>query len=331
MKGLCNLGATCYINTTIQCLFSVSKFRNFIIEYQHDSEFLVALKQLFHQLSDGKSNPQFIIPRELLKVLVATMGKIINLHEQNDINEFYSIFIDKLNSSISQKVTSKKELPQPNNSNAYDKLKARVDKAWFNSHCNEMSPLVDLIYGQTISQIVCGQCQKVHHNYEAFTCIHLGIPKTTSDYVDLKDCMIDHFKDHMINCDKDNKSDKWKCDKCAQSDVPSMQSSTFWKLPDVCVISLKRFDGQCRKNQTSVRVPEEIDMTTWVLSQEKSTKYQLVAVGIHLGSFYGGHYYAVAKKEDKWYRLDDEVVVEMDPRESSLIARNGYMYFYELI
>ncbi len=327
VKGLCNFGATCYFNTAIQCLYSSSSFRTYVLSETCSSGLFDQLRGVFIELGNQTSPLKYILPGDLLKEIHKSMGKLIDVKEQNDINEFLSIFLDKLNQSISQvmhvptRVKSSKDV----NETTYDHLKKKVDHAWFQSHAKEMSSMVNVTHGQVIHQVLCGHCDKKHHNYEVFTNIPLSIPIQTNGVL-LEELIEEHYKDHQINTESDDV--KWKCDKCQQSKT-STSSSCIWRLPHLLVFSLKRFDEKLNKNGIPISISETLDMKKWVLKRDEITRYRLVAIAVHLGSSFGGHYLAIIHDDQKWYKVDDESVVEINGPQLAEYVCSGYLFFYE--
>ena len=97
--GLQNIGATCYINTIIQCLLSCEPFRNFILSNDYmdrlksadslddkNNYYLVKeLESIFRSMwVDGNS----LNPLRFLKTLKIKFD-FIDINTQNDIHEIY--------------------------------------------------------------------------------------------------------------------------------------------------------------------------------------------------------------------------------------------------
>ena len=81
IKGLPNLGNTCYINTTIQCLHSTNTFKDMLKSIN-----IVELRNFYN---NPKSYTQFI---EYLGKNISC----INIFEPNDIHEFIVLFLELL-------------------------------------------------------------------------------------------------------------------------------------------------------------------------------------------------------------------------------------------
>ena len=335
--GLLNLGNTCYINTLLQCLHSCKYLRKFLSKTTHDqSDLFTSLKTLFDHMENITTN--IISPRTFLSTANAHLGKLMPLFEQNDISEFHSLLIDKLNTSISHvapELTQEQFLDRLTYdvTNQYNRLRYRMDLQWYNHLRKEKSKLCPFIYGQTITQINCAHCQKNHHNGELFTSMALAIPNRPpqdNTPITLQDCFEKHFEAHVVNTPND--SDKWTCDGCKQQ-AQSVQVSFMWKAPPILAISLKRFNftPQPSKNNTPVKAPIDIDLHKYIISTESSTKYRLRAVAMHYGNFFGGHYVAMVYKKQKWFFIDDDAVKEVETAPEDMIATRGYMFFYERV
>jgi ubiquitin C-terminal hydrolase len=56
----------------------------------------------------------------------------------------------------------------------------------------------------------------------------------------------------------------------------------------------------------------------------KNNLYQLQAFVIHVGTGAGGHYFSYAKRNNRWYRCDDTVMVPVTQEFIQAIAQRGY-------
>jgi ubiquitin C-terminal hydrolase len=194
-----------------------------------------------------------------------------------------------------------------------------MNESWFNTVKKEYSQLIDIFYGQNITQIICGQCNKIHHNYEMFSNLMIPIDIEANSLID---CMDHYFQDEILNT-YDN---PWICDVC-KSNKQSKKSLIIWKEPDILIISLKRFSENMKKNNKNLIIPEIIELNNYSINKKRAKKYKLLSVSCHVGSMYGGHYISICKKNDKWYIIDDIDIREIkDPDMGT-----GYLYFYQSI
>jgi ubiquitin carboxyl-terminal hydrolase 8 len=231
--------------------------------------------------------------------------------EQNDINEFLSVFIDKLNEEL------RIPLPQPKQfkpSSLFESLQVKMSQDWYDNNKNDYSLIKELMFGQQISQIICGHCSKIHHNYEMYMNIMLGIEGKES----LSMALNHHFDDEQVDSE-------WVCDNC-RFKSSSQKSIKLWKNPKLLVLSVKRFTPDLRKINEIIDIPEYIDIEEHTIGKTY-TKYRLVSVSCHHGSIDSGHYISVCKVNDHWFAYDDEQVFKIDNYKEAI--KRGYTFLYE--
>lgn len=319
LKGINNMGNTCYINSACQCLGSCPSFVRFIVEHgvniDTSDSIIRNLFEIFELMrKDSQIGGPAIIPNGLLKSIYSKMNKSINIFEQNDVNEFLSILLDKINSEVCKPFN----VPQgPYGSTLIDDLKRKLDENWKINNKNDYSPLKDIFYGQLISQIICGHCHKIHHNYEVFMNIMLPIHAET-----LAENMDTFFGEETVNADNND----WCCDQCKQKEKSS-KVTKIWRGPKILVVSLKRFAANLRKKNDPISIPRLLDMSTYTIGRTHTT-YILKGVACHSGSFQFGHYCAIVNINDSWFIIDDDVVRPLDTMDR---LANGYVFFYESI
>ena len=313
--GLANLGATCYLNTAVQCLGYCNTFRTFVLE--NKEKYKKAAPSLFEALAllyeDLWVHKKSVLPRRFVGQVESVLSTF-DIYNQNDINEFLLCFLDKLNASIAQTL----DVPPPckeiiKSTGVFETQKNRMEIAWWKMIHKEYSPIMDIFYGQSISQIICGSCQHIHHNYELYSVLMIPIKGDT-----LEQCLTEYFEDHTLY--------SWKCDKCEKTEN-SVQTHKLWSCPPILLISLKRFTSDLKKIDREIQVPEIINMKKHVMCSQ-SSMYELKAVAMHVGTHYGGgHYFAFVRESGGgWLMVDDTQVSKVDsiPR-----IGLGYVYFYQ--
>ena len=327
-RGIANIGSTCYINTALQCLAHNLTFLEFVIGTH--SELASPHKGLMKELEDiyniqwKKMNG--VVPRRFVRVLQDAFGEMLHIHEQNDINEFIALFVDKLNTSIG--------VPPPNTVR-YDIKKVdpivrfcnESQNAWYMSHSTGYSQLADMLYGQVVSQITCDVCNDITHVFDTFACLMLSFdesrPKTDDESVG--EMLTSYMRNESLHA-RD-------CDQC-QRQCPGRRIHRFSKLPNILMISIKRFDSKMQKISKRVLVPEELDMTPACIqlgneSFANQYNYRLMSIACHAGNMGYGHYYALCRHPDGlWYEYDDETVKCIDDYKRTNPA-HYYMLFYE--
>jgi hypothetical protein len=129
-------------------------------------------------------------------------------------------------------------------------------------------------------------------------------------------------------------TDTWYCSKC-QEHREALKKFDVWKLPQILVVHLKRFQFSRtwrEKIETLVEFPVEgLDLTHYVKGpdSDKPQIYDLYGVSNHSGGMGFGHYTAYAKnhRENKWFKFNDSFV--SDASEKDVVSKEAYMLFYE--
>jgi ubiquitin C-terminal hydrolase len=275
---------------------------------------------------------QCATPRKFLSMLQQKFKKTIYIFEQNDINEFLMLFIDKINSEIiipPPRLTSPSTHKQIQSS--MTQLRRKMQEHWINSNKKDYSTLKPLFFGQQISQITCSHCNKLHHTYELIMNMPLPIPQSASS---LSDCFDEYFKDENVT--------DWTCDGCKNQN-PSEKVVKLWRNPNILILSLKRFGSDLRKRETHIDVPFEIDLSKYTISNTNK-HYQLKSIAFHAGGVQSGHYFAICRRDNvvkhetkketivtSWHKYDDEDVREVSQSDLVKIKNYGYVFFYEAV
>lgn len=315
-KGIHNMGNTCYINSTIQCLACCEAFKRYIVNASPSGtpEITGQLKEVVNEIT-APGGEGAIIPRDLMKALYNKMGKLINMFEQNDINEFLTLLIDKVNEEVCRPMKKNDLRVAPYRDTAYDHQRMKMDQSWYNTHKKEFSPLKDMFYGQLISQILCSRCGKIHHNYEVF--MNLMAPIDGSKTLD--ECIRKHLNEEEVS--------SWKCDGCKGS-PPSKKTIKLWRLPQVLTITLKRFTSSLQKINDVVDIPLLLDMSPFMIGPGEC-RYMLKAAAFHAGSFHGGHYFAMCSEGNGAWKVYDDESIHNTAEGAEKGLGNGYVFFYE--
>ncbi|KAF4038407.1 Ubiquitin carboxyl-terminal hydrolase domain-containing protein [Phytophthora infestans] len=156
------------------------------------------------------------------------------------------------------------------------------------------------------------------------------------DGISLDDCFRNFVKPETLD-----QANLWYCSKCNEH-RQARKTMEMWRLPDVLVLSLKRFEyrNEILRDKLDVYVDfplEGLDMSPYCLEKSDDKdhlSYDLFAVSNHYGSMGFGHYTAFAKSwKDEgemypgWYSFDDSLVAPAMPNQVKSNA--AYILFYK--
>jgi ubiquitin C-terminal hydrolase len=324
-KGLCglhNLGNTCFMNSAIQCLTHTEPLISFFMS----NSYLDDLKKKSNEKSLTESFNE-LIRYIWFKNATIMPAKFLNLSQklafeknifefagfaQNDSVEYLLYLLESLHLSLAYKA-SMEITGTPKNER--DNHAVNAYKNWEKFFKNEYSQIIKIFYGQFITKIDIYNDDKsikeTNFLYEPFNCLLLDIPSINNRNINIYDCI-----------------DKY----CIYEDVNNNRKkcSQFWKLPDILIISFKRFDINRNKIDTDILFPiTELNLSKYMNGYNSHLyKYDLYAVIHHTGNTNGGHYYAsIRNSNGKWYVFNDSQIFEED---TDRLIKNAYCLFYRL-
>ena len=327
LTGLANLGNTCFMNTTLQCLSHTYSFNDFLKKGTYKQKIKKKPESLilmeWDKLRDMIWSENCIISPGGFLSSVQKVAKIKGKHlftgyAQNDLPEFLTFIIDCFHTSIMREVNMKikgKVLTDK------DKVAKKCYSMMKNMYKKEYSEILDIFYGIHVSCVKGETNNTLSCNPEPFLMLDLPIPNKKN--VSLIDCFDEYTKREIL--DEDNRYVNDEGHKVVGKQIQ------FWKFPSVLIVTLKRFTNSMppRKNQSLVDFPfDNLDLSKYVVGYDpKSFNYELYGICNHSGGVMGGHYFAYVKNaNNKWYEFNDPNV--QPKSEQQLKTPKAYCFFY---
>jgi ubiquitin C-terminal hydrolase len=286
--GLANLGNTCFMNTTLQCITSLIHLFPSKDTIQSDSllyEWL-SLAELMN------SNSGVISPKRFFQVLHITARKknriLFTGFAQNDLPEFILFLFEMFHESIQHKVDINIHGIEKNTT---DILAKKTYEMIQKMYANEYSSIIRDFYGISVTSIHDPTSNSLlSQTPEPFFLLDLPITKNNAT---LQECLQTYTQNETLT-----KTNAWYNSE-TKLKQDAIKNVSFFSLPKILIISLKRFSNSMRKLNHHIQCPiDDLDMSSYVCGYEKNVHYKLFGVANHTGSVMGGHYFAYVRSEN---------------------------------
>ncbi|ELU07196.1 hypothetical protein CAPTEDRAFT_18184 [Capitella teleta] len=368
LRGLINLGNTCFMNCIVQALTHTPLLRDYFLSDQHKCQMtqesqqclVCEMSRLFQEFYSGVRTPH--TPYRLLH-LVWTHARHLAGYEQQDAHEFLIAALDVIHQHC--KASRNKEDADGNTAQVCDCIIDRIFTGGLQSdvtcqECNilytfrlEMSPRLSTPSG--ISPWISAPRKTTLHlvswSDPCATDSHTLISAVFSNGLDrfeeatsLTYCLRRFTRPEHLGS-----TAKIKCSKC-HNYQESTKQLTMKKLPLVACFHLKRFEhstGYHKKISTYVSFPEELDMTPFMSAsrdnnngyshqviQEAASgltsenKYSLYAVVNHRGTADTGHYTCFIRQHKSHWFRCEDHLITKASLDYEVLKSEGYLLFY---
>ncbi|QCE09523.1 ubiquitin carboxyl-terminal hydrolase 8 [Vigna unguiculata] len=184
LTGLQNLGNTCFMNSSLQCLAHTPKLvdyflEDYVKEINHENplgmngEIALAFGDLLRKLWAPGASP--VAPR-VFKSKLARFAPQFSGFNQHDSQELLAFLLDGLHEDLNR-VKCKPYVEVKDGDGRPDEEVA--DEYWHNHLARNDSVIVDVCQGQYKSTLVCPICRKVSVTFDPFMYLSLPLPSTT--------------------------------------------------------------------------------------------------------------------------------------------------------
>ena len=351
LVGLNNVGATCFMNATLQCLLHVSELSlYFLKEFPNDKESLKVknssseshgrISEIYYDLVNSVykediketsnkyyifkfSNNKSFAPKQF-KTVLGNYNPQFKYNEANDSKDLILYLLQTFHDELNYMGN----VPFPTYLMPPDQLNRANSFNYFMQtyNCQNFSIASKLFYGTYENRTKCLNCGKIFFSYQKFE--YISFP--TQKYAGKTFNILDGFKDYCEIQDLygDN---QYYCQIC-QGFYDGKICCNIIQPPCKLVINID-YGINKRFRVRNLVIEEIIDITKYInFDFGKRIKYQISGICTHLGSSgSSGHYIAFCRnKSGKWYNFNDSSCSESD-RNTAFTQGNPYLLIYEQI
>ena len=359
--GLNNIGATCFMNSTLQCLSQTKSLTAYFLKEKSRDKIInnnISIKnrnadqlspiylKLILNLWNPNSSSRSFSPEDFMRT-IERMNPLFKQGQAGDSKDFIIFLLERFHTELKKPVGQNKTPQQ--NLNQYDKNNAF--NFFFNDFQQECSIISDIFFGITETTNICLNCKNnynsrglnnpICYNYQKFNCLifpleevknmknnmmkNNGFQIYNNNIVSILECFYYYQKTDLFTGSNQN-----YCNICKQlSD--SLYTSKIFSSPNVLVLILNR--GKDNVFNVKLNFTEEIDISEFVLKKESPIIYSLYGVITHIGqSGPSAHFIASCKSpiDQKWYKYNDSIVTPIDNIQRDVIDfGTPYILFYQ--
>ena len=344
--GLANIGATCYMNATLQCLSNINLLTDFFLSNKdtflniplnaEEKPISKAFSDVLYHLWNPNEPKKYYSPN-YFKDIISSKNKLFQGIQANDSKDLllflYENIHKELNTAITPKISNEQFSDQKNAE--FELIQCRQ-----NYFRENKSIITDLFYFDQTNITTCLNCGVKIYNFSMHNALIFPLEKTrllkvqknnNIQSVNLKDCFDCH-----INPERNQPGNQFYCNTCKQ-ESDYLLENRISSYPEILTIVLNRGNHlEFDVNFTLSHLLDEMDDYLIQLNcnkEELGTKYRLIGIIIHTGnSGMDGHFFTYCRSpvNKKWYWFNDAIVTKInDPIEEN--KGIPYLLFYQKI
>ena len=342
-RGLENVGATCYMNATLQCLANIKPITDYLLEqnnyiYLFENKSLCELTLNYCQVLLGlfcdKSTIGFYCP-ENFKKKISELNPLFQGIQANDSKDLIIFLLENINTELVN-IHNKKKNNIENKNEPFKILDISNEKLILenfieNYHKNYCTIIGAHLCGFTKSVFRCQKCNERAISFNIFNFLIFSL-EATSNYFNLSyngtTLPIITFEHCFKFLTKEEIFQEIYCQNCRQTGF-SNYKDTIYSMPNYLIIILNRGKGNIFNCQ--VDIPLKFDSSKYIEKKiNMNNIYELIGIVSHFGeSGMGGHFISFCRHniDKKWRCFNDSIVTEC--QNDYLKKGTPYILFYK--
>ena len=331
--GLQNIGATCYMNATLQCFSNIGRLKTYLLNkniYQDLENNKNSSKKLSFALAEVLKNlwekleHRFYAPNNF-KNLISEMNPLFKGIAANDPKDLILFLLEKMHNELNKPINNIPDNNKvPNSSNFIEVYKDFV--YWFEN--KNKSIISDEFYFFTNNISTCQYCGTQIHNTQSNNILFFPLEEVRKyknykhNNVAIKDCFDYYGKKEIYP--------SFYCNSCKQN-YQAISQTQIIRAPKTLIMNFNR--GKGIEFNVNVIFEDYLNLRKYVCDNNSPYYYELTGVICHFGSNdMGGHFIAYCKNCNncEWYKYNDQIVTKCSFNE---VKGTGlpYVLFYNYV
>ena len=308
--GLQNIGATCYMNATLQCFSNTPKLRSYLLNKDNYSDLennkestnklSFALAEVLKNLWEVLTQRDY--PPNHFKNVISEMNPLFKGIKANDPKDLILFLLETMHNELNK-------APNENLKTNYidDTYFESVFYDFYQNYMNKNKSIIaEEFNGYTNSMTSCGYCRTTIHNVQTFNILFFPLEEIRK-FMNYKHNNV-WIKDGFQFYQKNNIFPSFYCNKCKYL-CQSINTNRLIYTPKTLIINLNR--GRGLEYNVNIIFDEYLNIREFIFSPESPYYYELTGVICHFGSNdEGGHFIAYCKNSNncEWYKFNDSFV-----------------------
>ena len=350
--GLENIGATCYMNATLQCLVNIKELTNYlmipsnyynIMENGLKCEILNCYCFLLKELCCNESITNYFSPKNF-KDVISLKNPLFKGIQANDSKDLIYFLIEQMNSEFNQinmKIKNINIKIDSNNNNFINNETMQTDRNlmltnFIKEYSSKNNNIVSNLFFSIIeNETICNGCNVHKYNFQTNFSIEFPLEKIYNKIYGQQN-NINRKKLTLIECFNNyNETNYFQgensmyCNTC-KSQQNAVYNTKIFSLSPLLVIILNR--GKGNVFNCYVDFEEDLNLQNLVQTNKSNMNYRLIGVVSHLGSSdMSGHFIAYCRHRvvNEWYCYNDAMVVKCNNQLKDFKNGESYILFYE--
>jgi ubiquitin C-terminal hydrolase len=323
-KGLNNVGLTCYMNSTLQCLLHIPEltffFVNAYIEFSNKYEKMIQktetkgkiskeYKALLNEIFSNSRNffgfDSSVSPKKF-NDLISRLNPQFSKYQSNDAKDLIIYLLQEMHEELNYFGGQKlHKIPQCNQLDESDSFKFFYE---VNSKMN-FSIISYLFWGIVKQTTICKVCNSTLFNFQYFQYLSFPLYRYANTKFNIYRGLKDYIAEEILTGDN-----QFYCQKCQNLRDAKIFSKIYYTSPYLLI--------NLDYGKNKIYIPKEIDYGSIIILSKEFLEikageitYNLIAVSSHIGSSgNSGHYITYCRdiKSDSWYKFNDSSVSKCD-------------------